>query len=245
MRLLRRRTLLDQRRRVAAVRASSPRSPCSRRRSRPASPTATGRHHLGRARGERRRHAGVRRRRLVRRLLRLRHVHRAGRQPSSPAGRSVPCCCATRTGVRVIVGKLVGMLVVAAGVAALAEIFSFAAVAAPRSDEGCLDVGVVLARRPRSRGRRLRHRLRRRRRLGGVRRHACRRLPIGATGPRRRVRLGGPVREHHRRLVARRVPVLPRPGAGLADPWRHRSNWALPERLARPSCTRGWRQRPP
>ena len=37
--------------------------------------------------------------------------------PSSPAGRSGRCCCATRTGCALIVGKLVGALVVAAGAA--------------------------------------------------------------------------------------------------------------------------------
>ena len=74
---------------------SSPRSPCSPRRSGVGRPPSTRRHDARGAGRPRRRHRGVRRRRLVRRLLRVRHVHRADRH--RVLGRHVPGAAAARS----------------------------------------------------------------------------------------------------------------------------------------------------
>ena len=90
---------------------------------------------------------------------------------------------------------------------------------------------------------RLPHRPGRRRRLGDLRHHPRRDLPLGAARPRRRVRLGRAVREHRRRLVAGRLPLVPRPGARLADPGRHRRAGHRPGRLDRRALHRDRRGR--
>ena len=100
LRLLRRRTIVVTGRRPAllfAVVATPGRVRAGELGAAAAVPPAR-RHDHRRARRRRRRHRGVRRRRLVRRLPRVRHVHRPRSPPSSPAARSGRCCSAIRTG---------------------------------------------------------------------------------------------------------------------------------------------------
>ena len=124
--------------------------------------------------------------------------------------------------LRVIVGKVAGVLVVAAGVVALVEVLTFVVswLVAPAKGVATAEwfsspaLGAAIGNYA--------HRPRRRRRLGHLRHHPGRDLPLGAARARRRLRLGRPVREHRRRLVEHGLPVLPRPGAGVAHPGRHR-----------------------
>ena len=82
-----------------------------------------------------------------------------------------------------IVGKLAGILLVAAGVVALAEAFTFALslIVAPGQDVATADWFSLDEPRRRPAG--LRHRARRRRRLGRLRHHPGRDLPVGARSP--------------------------------------------------------------
>ena len=105
--------------------------------------------------------------------------------------------------LRVIVGKLVGILIVAAGVVALRRgVLVRRCRCSSRRRKDISTSALVLARRPRRRASRdYATVVRRRRRLGGLRHDAGRDLPLGAARARRRLRLGRAVREHRRRLV--------------------------------------------
>ena len=147
--------------------------------------------------------------------------------------------------LRVIVGKLVGILIVAAGVVVAGRGCSRSCCrcSSPRRRTSRTGDWFSLGQ-PRRRAARLRHRVRRRRRLGRLRHDARRDLPLGAARARRRLRLGRPVREHRRRLLGHRLPRLPRPGAGVAHPGRHgRARASGPS--SPPPSTPGSRRPPP
>ena len=147
--------------------------------------------------------------------------------------------------LRVIVGKLAGILAGGGGRGGAGRGLHLRHVAARRPDQGRVDRGVVLARQSGRRPAGLRHRPRRRDRMGRLRHHVGGDLPLRTPRPGRRLRLGGPVREHHRRLVDRRLPATSRarcwPRSSRAAP----PSWGSDEPCSPPPFTQEWPPPPP